>query len=159
MRPVIRRHRRAATTCRLAVSRTISAGQLGAGSIDIASAILVYRHQQAGTRLAPAIGRSRAYFTPRHRSRDNVRRKDVDKTLQITGFDRRWNAPSASRVGRQPRGRRAATCDRARCAICRTAAALLSRASAISSYSAQHLAQWEHRTLGRREVSGRKHCH
>ena len=49
----------------------------------------------------------------------------------------RWNASSAARVSAgetTPRGRRAATCARARWAIWRTAAGLLSTASAISSY-------------------------
>ena len=50
------------------------------------------------------------------------------------------------------RGRRAATCSRARCAICRTAAGVLPTTSAISSYGRlEHLVQHEHGPLGRTE--------
>ena len=76
----------------------------------------------------------------------------------------RWNAASASRVSARetiPRGRRAATCARARCAIWRTAAGLLSDGFGdLVVAEVEHLAQHEDRPLGRREgLEHQQHRH
>ena len=101
---------------------------------------------------APGRGHLAAAVGDQH----HVGGEHVEQRLHVAGAAPRPGTapPTACCSARSTciRGRRAATCSRARCAIWRTAAGVLPTASAISSYgSVEHLAQHEHRPLGRAE--------
>ena len=93
--------------------------------------------QHAGHPAGPHDGRHRGlHDSATITQQDDVRREHVEQVLQIARFDRpleRLERAAGLGRGNAPRGRRAATCARARWATWRTAAGVLPTASAISS--------------------------